>query len=819
MRDRSVAFVLFGLLLACYLFTFTGVIQSSDGLSMFATVESMVRRGAIDSNSLLWMGEQQGSFGPDGNLYSRKGLGTAILALPLVWIAKQWSALGLVQAALLLNPLLTAWTGALLYRTARRLGWRQTTAVAVALIFGLGTFAWPYAQTFFSDPVCAWALFGAFYAILCFEQTGRKRHLFWGGVAWGLAYLTRVINLVTLPIYAGMVLWALHRRLQSVTPQAFDRAYARRLLDSWRPLLSFVLPVVAAGALSLWWNAARYGSPWTTGYVETERFLGPSAWPFGIFGLLVGPARGLFWYAPVLLLTIGGVRWCWQRARWLLVVQGALAATYIVLYGAWYMWHGGYSWGPRFLVPLLPFGALLCGPGWRALVGERRWGRAGQLLVGALIALSLLVQILGLLVPFSLVQDYLAATVEPLFARETFVRPGLSPLWLQWRVISADTIHFAWWRADSSVDLWGLLMPLPGIAAGVLLLWQQLRTRQQTGDGLRNRLYGVALGVIALAMLTHLRTADPTLAGSTDDRLATSQIESLERTGDAVLHLQPLSWQRFANLYHGNLPVYGLFGGEQLSTEDAAWLRRLRSQHERLWVVPDYTPVQRSAWETPLRSEEFMLFDEPLGGADGRRLALYALEGAEPMAETALGTLFGASTLEDEESELSEAASVDANSTATGVTSSATALTSTIESAVGSVVPSPVDGQATGSIRLAGYALTPDVQPGEELLISLRWESLREVEQDYHVFVHLLNSSGEKIAQRDGQPVQWMRPTSTWRAGEQIIDHYGLLLPPGTASGEYTVAVGLYEPETGERLPVSAGDGSFAVELGPLAVR
>ena len=131
-QDRNIAFLLFGILLACYLITYTGIIDSSDGLSMFATSESMVRRGEIDSNQLLWMGNQQGNLGPDGDLYSRKGLGMTLLAWPLIWLAQRWPALGLVQAALLLNPLLTAYTGALVYRLGRRLDWPQDTALATA---------------------------------------------------------------------------------------------------------------------------------------------------------------------------------------------------------------------------------------------------------------------------------------------------------------------------------------------------------------------------------------------------------------------------------------------------------------------------------------------------------------------------------------------------------------------------------------------------------------------------------------------------------------------------------------------------------------
>ncbi len=104
--DRTIAFSIFWLLFACYLFTMTAMIDSSDGLSMFATVESIVRRGEVDSNQLLWMGLQQGSFGPDGDLYGRKGLGTVLLAWPLVWLARNWHSIGLVQAAMLLNPFL-----------------------------------------------------------------------------------------------------------------------------------------------------------------------------------------------------------------------------------------------------------------------------------------------------------------------------------------------------------------------------------------------------------------------------------------------------------------------------------------------------------------------------------------------------------------------------------------------------------------------------------------------------------------------------------------------------------------------------------------
>jgi len=59
------------------------------------------------------------------------------------------------------------------------------------------------------------------------------------------------------------------------------------------------------------------------------------------------------------------------------------------------------------------------------------------------------------------------------------------------------------------------------------------------------------------------------------------------------------------------------------------------------------------------------------------------------------------------------------------------------------------------------------------------------------------------IAQADGMPANWLRPTTTWREGEVIIDEHTLTLPPELPEDTYDLYVGLYEPD-GQRLPVVA---------------
>ena len=785
-QDRSIAFLIFGFLFACYLFTYTGVIDSSDGLSMFATAESMVRRGEIDSNQLLWMGNQQGNLGQDGELYSRKGLGMTLLVLPLLWLARHGTTIGLVQAAMLLNPLLTAWTGALIYRTGRRLGWWRVTALATALIFGLATLAWPYTQTFFSDPVCGFALFAAFYGLLSYSQTGRKLYLTGGGLAWGLAYLARTINLVTLPIFVLALLVVLRQHEQMRQPEKAqpERAqsdgvtpiwtYQLLLIKNWRPIISFFIPIALAGILSLWWNGLRYGNIWDNGYVATESFT--ANWLIGISGLLVGPARGIIWYSPVLLLGLLGGRWFWQQARWVLGVALSISLVYVLLYGKWYMWHGGYSWGPRFIVPLLPFLALFVGPAWEQLVQRQQWGRTGRALAILLAVLSVGVQWLGMLIPYSMVQDWLAAAVKPLFASATFLRLGYSPLILQWRFLHAENFQLIWWRAGT-FDWVGFLLPLAGILVGLVLLRRQGQENHpnQEKPSALNWFYALALCIITVVLLARYQNS---VSGS-DNRNTATRIERMEQPGDAILLLQPFQTQQFANVYRGKLPVYGFFPQNSLNSQDAAWLVRLEHAYPRLWVIPDYTPPEQSGWERPLRTRDFLLQESRLPEPDKGRLALYALADAQaqPLVETGVGTIFGDPAGQDK-----------------GI------------------------NEANGWLRLKGYGVSAKTTPGGPILLSLRWQSLRPVKFNYHVFVHLLDAQGNKIEQRDGQPVQWMRPISSWQPGEEIIDHYAWLVPEDLPVGDYTIAVGMYDPNSGQRLPISAGPKDYAIELGPITV-
>ncbi len=84
--------------------------------------------------------------------------------------------------------------------------------------------------------------------------------------------------------------------------------------------------------------------------------------------------------------------------------------------------------------------------------------------------------------------------------------------------------------------------------------------------------------------------------------------------------------------------------------------------------------------------------------------------------------------------------------------------------------------------------------------LKLIWQTNAIPPTDYTVFVHLLDPDDNLIAQADSPPANGAYPTSLWDPGEIIVDEHAIGdLPPG----HYTLQVGLYQPETGERLPVN----------------
>jgi hypothetical protein len=137
------------------------------------------------------------------------------------------------------------------------------------------------------------------------------------------------------------------------------------------------------------------------------------------------------------------------------------------------------------------------------------------------------------------------------------------------------------------------------------------------------------------------------------------------------------------------------------------------------------------------------------------------------------------------------------------------------------LTPPPIDSEI--GVRLGDYTVlgisvepgTSNLSPGTPVTVLLVWHAERETRTSYHVFLHLLDSDGRLIAQSDGIPANWTRPTTGWLPGEYVTDVRVLTIPPDAGEGRYTLLTGMYIPDA-ERLTTPAGED--AVRLATLIV-
>jgi hypothetical protein len=112
----------------------------------------------------------------------------------------------------------------------------------------------------------------------------------------------------------------------------------------------------------------------------------------------------------------------------------------------------------------------------------------------------------------------------------------------------------------------------------------------------------------------------------------------------------------------------------------------------------------------------------------------------------------------------------------------------------------PVEVFFGDGLRLLGYDLQ---QEAGVLDVTLHWQAVQRMDVAYKFFVHLLDlETGELVAQVDVMPRGWTYPTTWWENDEVVSDEITLAVsdvPPGT----YRVVIGVYDPDSGARLPVT----------------
>jgi hypothetical protein len=300
-----------------------------------------------------------------GHFHPNKPPGTSFLALPAYWIIFK------IERALGINPdhwwtlNLNAWLTTILsvglisalgcvlfFRLACDFsGGAKAPALLATFALAFGTTFFPFGTILFDHNLTAMLLLASFYWLR--PRTVRPAL---AGLCAGFAVVT---NYVAGGAVVALGLYALLAGSVVNAPRQWH----------WRRAILYSLGGLLPAALLGWYHYVNFGSPFALNndfqnplFKDPRGSLGMFALPNLYVGalLLFSPYRGVFWLAPILILgVVGLVQWLRERnfvaeARLCLAIFGFFFLVNMSFNG----YHGGFSAGPRYLIPGLPFLAL-----------------------------------------------------------------------------------------------------------------------------------------------------------------------------------------------------------------------------------------------------------------------------------------------------------------------------------------------------------------------------------------------------------------------------------------------------------------------------
>ncbi|HMM27532.1 MAG TPA: hypothetical protein PKD46_04520 [Aggregatilineaceae bacterium] len=774
-RQAGIGLALVALLIGVYFLTFNGFAISSDEWFLFDATESLARRGNLRMNYLYDVQSPQLLAQVAPPVADTEPL-QPLLAVPLFRLAEVLPGIGLAHTVWLFNVLITALTAGALYAYGLALDYRPRAAAIVALLFGLGTVAWPYSRTFFREPLFSLlALLSALLTLRLRQALGQ------GERPLGLA-------LALIVAFAGALFSkeAAFLMVPALAVQAFpDRLARRRYPRRTLAVLLGLAVAVAALVLVAIYAGALFGVDtrrWAAANRLAQARANLAQMGEGVFGYLFSPGRGVWVYSPVLLAGFFG--WPrlirarnWREIAVPLAMLLAFVFGYAVVRGE--EWYGGTGWGPRYLVPVTPFLALWLLPVVERLL-EAGASRIARAALATLAALSVGMQALGVLVPVHAYYDALARQTPPII-------PWQEGAWsLRWSppVVSLDLLgeQTPDLLAARAVGRAWLLPALAGLLMLLALLALAWWLRRRGGTPRAALITGAGL-----ALATALVLGGGLAAARRDPRYHTefaplqnllAQLEPQLQPDDALV-LSDNTYRRFfMNSYKQRAPmalVLPYSPGKRTSPEaipqvvsndpdalihpsDALILADLARRHDRLWLIEDSSPFV--SWanrpvEQYLARHTFPVRE--VSGGDLARAVLFDLTPAAPPSaplwpEQRIEARFGASL-----------------------------------SLIGADLP------AGNTVRRGGT-----------LPVTLLWQAVEPIAPDYSVALLLIGPDGAVVAQRDSFPAGGFEPTSSWRAGSLHRDNHGLPVPPDAPPGAYELWVVVYDWRTpGDRLPVT----------------
>lgn len=358
--DRQVAILLATILFlgAASFFQKVGMPNES---SRFMLVDAIVSFGKLNIDHFKLRSTYDTSH-YDGHTYSCKAPGQSFLGVPFYWLSRRVLSRGPMDGLSLYLTRVGTTTvtfgilGMALFAMARRMSAPAGEAAIMVLSYGFGSIAFIHAMLFGGHQIAAGFSFIAFAVIFTVNSRKYSSNIpakGWMLIAGVLAGLAAISDFTT--VFIAIVLWI----------------YVLSLPMKISTKAAFAVGILAGVGALFVYNSTCFGGPLNMpyGYMTAKIFAeGARRGLYGItlprldalIFILFSPARGLFFIMPIFVFSALGLRrmWCKLGYRREVICILAIFLGYLWINGGFYGWHGGWTFGPRYLTPVLSFLAL-----------------------------------------------------------------------------------------------------------------------------------------------------------------------------------------------------------------------------------------------------------------------------------------------------------------------------------------------------------------------------------------------------------------------------------------------------------------------------
>lgn len=425
---KSLVLTYFFLLLSLFTFLCSGVIDSNDGFQYVEVARNIFYHGEptgpiekFSTGDNIFMTTYVGK---DGKTYTHTGLGYSLALVPAVAVTdfiysiyevslpvnfplgNDWLILLTTSFT---NSFFAALLGIVIFLYLIDLGLPKKQSLFLSLAGFVSSNLLVYSKHSFASMMFVTFLVLSFYLIKKYFDSKSKKYLYFAGLSYGVVIITyNQTFLLTLPALLGYFAVLNYKTF----------LIGKKIISSVKKItlqtLLFILGAIPFIIIYVWYENLReipnhnLANPKVliTKGLEPLRNVPISAIIEGIVGQLFSPGRSIFIYSPLLLAILI----FWQKINKRIIPELTalilLSLCYVLFYSTQFsygttqqgvagLWHGESSWGPRYLVPLVPFGILV------ASFIFVRVSRLSKIIVFLpLFLFGMYIQLLGVIIPY-----------------------------------------------------------------------------------------------------------------------------------------------------------------------------------------------------------------------------------------------------------------------------------------------------------------------------------------------------------------------------------------------------------------------------------